>query len=144
MLITFQAKEEEPSGETQEARPTRSLEDHPTRDIPDTQDSLLAAAEVLVYGALKRTGNKLKNKMQGVQFDGDAAERYLAYGPVSASAADDLLEGSWDALGKIDFGINARALGDELHSYTKGLLTTGNPPSRRDLALRLQTIKETP
>lgn len=143
VLIQFERAPEKSSEETQEARPAPSLKDHPVRDVP--QDStLVAAAEVMVYSALKRAGNKLKNKMQGVPFDGDAADRYLhdSIPTITASAADDLLEGSWDIVERYDYGVPARVLQQELHSYTKNLLTTRTRPNREHLAARLATIKE--
>lgn len=145
VLLQFEAApaDGEAPEETQEARPDPSISDHPYRGVP-RESTLLAASEVLVYSALKRAGNKLKNSMQGMEYDGDAADRYLddRLPAITASAADSLLEGSWDALEKFDYGVPSHAMRSELHSYAKSLLTTRTPINRRSLALRLASIKE--
>lgn len=151
VLVQFEAKPEpgserkeiEVPKDTQEARPDPSTADHPYRGVP-RESTLLAASEVLVYSALKRAGNKLKNSMQGMEYDGDAADRYLdgRLPAITASAADQLLDGSWDALEKFDYQVPQHALRSELHSYTKSLLTTRTPINRRSLAIHLASIKE--
>lgn len=47
--------------ETNEARPSPSLEDHPTRPRDPSESALLAASEGLVFRALERAGNRLRN-----------------------------------------------------------------------------------
>ena len=77
---------------TQEARPTRSLAEHPERRAPLEEetttapgvqasaaapfvvDGLVLAAEQMVYRALERAGNKLKNRMASRSIDCEAAE----------------------------------------------------------------------
>jgi len=52
--------------EVQEARPTRSLLDHPENNPPDesviVSDEAAAVAEVVVFRALERAGNRIKSK----------------------------------------------------------------------------------
>lgn len=149
ILFNFAPKTEQ-NGEsrTQEERPTPSLVDHPTREEPDTKDvsaqSAVAAAEILVYNAMKRAGNKLKNRMRGVEFFGDAADRYLYedLAPITAADADELLEGSWTAIERFDFGVPSEALKAELHSYSKSLLVNRTKPNREHLTERVLQIKK--
>lgn len=151
VVITIKATDAE-GKEMQEARPTPSLREHPERKEPDMPEgaltasaagTVLAASEVLVYGALKRAGNKLKNRMQGKEFFGDAADRYLSYdGVITARDADDLLEGSWTALDRYDFGVGKAALRGALHDYSKALLTSKTQASREQLAIQLAQIVE--
>lgn len=149
ILFKFEAKSEQnDQGETQEGRPTPSLEEHPLREEPGTKDaeatSVVAAAEVLVYNAMKRAGNKLKNRMRGVEFFGDAADRYLyeELAPITAADADELLEGSWTALDRFNFGVPSEDLQAELHSYSKALLVNRTKPNREHLTERVLQIKK--
>lgn len=104
----------EPSGDTQEARPAPSLKDHPEQSPPDQglserrkqardegrvpsagperKASLLAASEQLVFRALERAGNRLKNKMGGLKINCPASELYTF---ASNSDPEELLIDAW-------------------------------------------------
>lgn len=93
-------------GETQPSippvlQPRRSLEGHPENKVPDLQRStkdresregVIAAADVLVYRALERTGNRLCNGAMKAQLaDIPAQWRYMYVDAVP----DNALEGAW-------------------------------------------------
>lgn len=114
---------------TTEARPTPSLEDHPTRDIPEeVAPELIAAGSVLVYRALERAGNRLKNKAGKPPVGIPAVELYMNL-PYKVSDIDDLLQDAWTACDAL--GIDCP---EKLDAYTRVLLATKTTPSREGLA----------
>lgn len=127
-----------PDAEVDEARPTRSLEEHPTREIPN-EESLLAAAEQMVVRALERTGNRLKNKMREKP-DCDAADLYLDPRTPKLSQKDTtiLLSDAWAMLERFDYGAPQDRLEKALMKYTSDLLTLRVPHDREALRARLR------
>jgi len=120
----------EPSTETQEARPTPSLEDHPDQSPPDeSQASILAAqAEVMVFRALERAGNRLKSRMQ-TKFPGIAAEDLYRYHKCDSSTMDDILLDAWEKVPKV-LGLDeekAVPVVQVLDSYTRSLIHSQEP-----------------
>lgn len=139
-----------PAGEPgTEGRPAPSLEDHPSRDLPDPQKSadrkqareegrvpssdierkasLLAAADQIVLRALERAGNRLKNKTQS-KFTVPASELYCY---VIAEDVDDALTDAWSYVPMVAkrAGLDSAQLTAELYEYTAGLLNTQQPHS---------------
>jgi hypothetical protein len=115
--------------EIQEARPTPSLEDHPRRDIPDESEiAMLAACEVLVFRALERAGNRLKNKTQR-RIPGVAAAETYMYHKVDTGALDFVLEDAWSAVERFAhrWGVNSERLTDCLDAYTRAILVEQKP-----------------
>lgn len=126
-----------------EGRPAPSLKDHPSNDIPDPKRSadrkeardegrvpssdiertasLLAASEQLVFRALERAGNKLKNKMQ-VKPTCAAGDIYRFV--ETAPDIEFLLDDAWSGVPLVAAraGLTPEALSAELHEYTADLL----------------------
>ncbi len=110
-------------GETQEARPVRSLEDHPRRQPPAEVDPLTAAAYPMVYRALERAGNRLRTKM-GRRIPNVTASGTYQHVTVLAEELDGLLQDSWemcDALAPA-LGMTAEALTARLDIFTRELI----------------------
>lgn len=135
----------DPDVGTVEARPTPSLADHPHQGPPeqpvvappDEDDGLLGAADVMVYRALERAGNRLRTKI-GRRTPGAACEAHL-HAPVSSGICDELLA---DAFTGIDRYVacqktDTSALADRLEAYTRLLLVQGRPHDARSLAVFL-------
>lgn len=140
------------SPEPTQAPPPRSLDEHPTREIPTVEeseakglqasgafivDATLMASEQIVFRALERAGNRLKNKV-GRTIGGAAADLYLSVPQPSASEAEDLLTDAWSTLDRFSFpGVSATTLREVLHGYTLTLLRLQKPYSRESLARTL-------
>lgn len=116
--------------EPTEARPTPSLEEHPSQDIPNdgVPPELVAVGSALVYRALERAGNRLKNRGAKPPSGVPAAELYL-HMPYSTSTIDELLEDAWGACEPL--GVDCP---ERLDAYTRSLLASRTPPSREGLA----------
>lgn len=120
-------------GDTQEGRPTPSLEKHPVREPPKEVNPLAAAASVMVYRALERAGNRLRNKMGRKLTASGAAVTYQAV-EISEPELDELLADAWSICTDMPgLGINA----DRLDSYTRKLLLTGDDLNMDELHAHL-------
>lgn len=130
-----------------EARPAPSLKDHPENSIPDQtksndrkqardegrvpsadiarKASLLAASEQLVFRALERAGNRLKQKMGGLKVNCSAAELYM----FASGDPEFLLDDAWGGVPLIAkrAGLIPEVLAADLAEYTTGLLETRQP-----------------
>jgi hypothetical protein len=129
-----------------EARPAPSLTDHPHQGPPeqpvtaprsDDDEGLLGAADVMVYRALERAGNRLRAKL-GRRTPGAASEAHL-HAPVSSGICDELLA---DAFTGIERYVACKAtdthrLADRLEAYTRLLLVQGRAHDARALSLFL-------
>ena len=107
-------------------RPTPSLDQHPARDIPDPEESesiaaRAAAAGVIVYRALERAGNKLKN--QGHRLPGVPAAELYRHTKLSDTDADQLLVDAFTCPAELSMGCDP----ETLQAYTRTLLVTGKP-----------------
>lgn len=139
-----------------------SLEQHPTRDIPDAEESeaddavavrasgalvgapqafvldgLLLASEVLVDRALERAGNRLKNRIGRVPDGTAAADLYLVGPRLSLSECEGLLADAWGGIQRRDYGVDKAALEAALHQYTLSLLRLQKPHDRAALSRAL-------
>jgi hypothetical protein len=124
--------------DTQEARPTPSLLGHPSRDLPDSE---AAAAEAVVFRALERVGNRIKNRKGFVMPDGvEAIDLYQSV-TVPTADLDDLLEGAWSICERIDFGVQSDHLVQSLDSYARALIAT-RKPHNRELMVSYLTVRE--
>lgn len=91
----------EPAGDQMnEARPAPSLQDHPTRDIPDEQPdrqaaSLFDKSEMLVMRALERAGNRLRSLKQ-TRPPCDAVDAYR-YIKTDVGELDKVMADAWAA-----------------------------------------------
>jgi hypothetical protein len=112
-----------------EERPIPSLEDHPSRDIPDANEAaMLAACEVLVFRALERAGNRLKNKTQR-KIPGVAASETYMFHKVDTGTLDFVLEDAWSAVDRFAtrWGVNGERLITCLDAYTRAILVEQKP-----------------
>jgi hypothetical protein len=109
-----------------------SLEEHPQRPrTPAERSALLAASEALVFRALERAGNRLRqstSKPPGVP-------AYETHCFVRANGATDrLLEDAWSCAPQVLDGIaDAAAVVPVLNSYCQALLTEQSPHQRERL-----------
>ena len=140
----------EPEREVQEARPTPSLEEHPTVEIPDrdrserrkqareegnvpssdverkyAQGALIAAADQIVLRALERAGNRLKTKMS-VKPSVAAATIYQF---VNVEDPDDALQDAWGNVPDLArrHKVDKDWLSTALHTYTSEILASHIP-----------------
>ena len=118
-----------------EARPIPSLEQHPVN--PRTPaGSLLAACDALVFRALERAGNRLR---QGItKPPGAPAYDTHLFLKVNGNAAR-LLDDAWSCAPRVLAGIaDAETVVPVLDSYCTTLLTEGAPHQRERLASWLE------
>jgi hypothetical protein len=136
--------------------PRRSLEDHPSQDIPVQEESeagnprglnasgqpviidpLVLACEAHVHRALERAGNRLKNRVDG-RVGRVAADLYLTAPQMDFKECEALLEDAWGMLDRFEYpGISTERLREALNEYTLFLLRTQKPMSRATLARHL-------
>jgi hypothetical protein len=122
-------------------RPVRSLDDHPRREPPDTQnqaaaaslDPLVSAAEVMVFRALERAGNRLKARF-GTPIDIPAFKLYLSVPTLSRHECEELLTDAWSCVGQLGYGA---PLEKALQEYTIGLLRLSKVHEREALGRHL-------
>lgn len=124
----------EPSAPREE-RPPPSIEDHPNRDLPEAA-SLLPACDALVYRALERAGNRLRqsgHRPTGVP-------SYETHTLVASNGNTALLlDGAWScALSVLDGFDNPPEIVDTLNRYATSLLVQQRPHTRADLAKWLE------
>lgn len=136
-----------------------SLQDHPVQGPPDQKTSadrkqaraegrvpsadiarkasLLAASEQLVFRALERAGNKLKQKMGGLKVNCPAAELYM----FAAGDPVFLLDDAWGGVPLIAHraGLVPETLAADLEEYTTGLLVSHQPHTYEALEAFLTT-----
>lgn len=137
----------ERTAETQEARPTPTLKEHPERALPDehrnsqareskrrraieeSTGALVAAAEQLTIRAFERAGNKLKNRMQ-TKPRVPASELY-SFVAVGSEDVDFLLEDAWAHLPPVAkrYGVEPATLEPILHQYAHDALVNAKPHS---------------
>lgn len=127
------AVDEEP--EMQEARPTRSLEEHPKRGAPNDDEvptEVAAAAEGLVFRALERAGNKLKNKLGRARPEAVDAVDLYRFANVTEAELDGLLDDAFSLAGRLTaFSYCEReTLTAGLDSYVRTLLVSGTEYDR--------------
>lgn len=112
-----------------EARPTPSLQDHPRQELPDTNEAaLVASCEVLVFRALERAGNRLRNKIQRKIPGVGAAETYMFH-KVDTGTLDFVLEDAWSAVDRFakKYGADPTRLSDCLDAYTRAIIVEQKP-----------------
>lgn len=129
-------------------RPTPSLKEHPTRDMPDTEDeaslaAAVAAAEIMVHRTLERAGNRMKGRgstpfPHGVA----AADFYLHHRPRDTEQLDAIMSGCWEFVGRFDYGIPHERFTAALDAYTRGLLRTGRPYRRAELRQFIAAVRD--
>lgn len=128
----------------QEARPDRSLKDHPTRDFPERPDAaLVAACDMLTLRALERAGNRIK-QVAGTRPEGITAAEYYQFSPSTGKAAnaDYLLEDAWTHVGELalEHGLPEEQLTEALDAYTRQLLANKAPRDKAVLTRYLSKV----
>jgi hypothetical protein len=126
-----------------EARPSPSLRDHPVRNPPPIPEggaetgaeaATIAAAEVMVFRALERAGNRLKNRLGQNRPEAPAADMYLFVPRRTAEEIDDLLTDAWSCVDRFDCGMPPTVFAAQLDLYTRMLLQERRPHQRHLLA----------
>jgi hypothetical protein len=136
----------DPAAETQEARPTRSLEEHPKRGAPNDGEvpaEVAAAAEGLVFRALERAGNKLKNKMGRTRPEQVEAVDLYRYANITDAEVDDLLVDAFSMVSRLtEFSYCERpVLTAGVDSYVRGLLVSGTEFNREVMCRHIALAK---
>lgn len=124
--------------ETQEARPTPSLREHPQQGPPedDQPELLVAVAESISLRALERAGNRIKNRFRGRVPENVGACELHVWAQPAPDAVATLLEDAWSTVPALcdGRGINAVAMADCARDYVTALLTEHRPHDRARLA----------
>lgn len=137
-----------------EARPARSLEDHPVRALPArpsdrpgaasvVTESLVFASEQLVDRALQRAGNRIKGVFS-IQNPTVPANRLYTTVSLNGAQANDALQDAWAACHEFDYGVDGARLARALDIYTRSLLISKNAPSRAGISAVLNTLLDRP
>jgi hypothetical protein len=147
---------------TRESRPAPSLDQHPSRALPPAPGAgpgqptaappggkvapnsaaLLAASEALVFRALERAGNRLRNATVTSVPKVSAADTYLYVQPHPRSIPK-LLEDAWTNVPQILDGIaDPVQVTASLDAYVRGLLAEQQPHCRSALAKHLCLLDE--
>lgn len=126
-------------GKVREARPDRSLNDHPTNDPPDVPDGLAAACDIHVLRALERAGNRMKSKFSTRPPGITAADLYrfiqVPNGEIGAMLTD-----VWSHLPRTVrfYGYDPDIVEKCLDAYTRGLLISQREHTRDDMEAHLR------
>lgn len=114
-----------------ETRPDRTLEDHPTRPRTPAENALVAASEALVFRALERAGNRLRQNV--AKPPGVPAYETHVYVKANGSA-ERLLDDAWSCAPQVLAGIaDADSVIPVLASYCVSLMNEQSPHRRERL-----------
>ncbi len=136
-----------------EARPTPSLQEHPTRELPEQRaieasavvvreavpEALVWAAEQMVDRALQRAGNRMKAKFSIKEPPAPANRLHMTL-DLTTNDADDVLKDAWDGCALADYGVDPRNLARALDMYTRSVLLTRRAPTRAGIAAALKLL----
>lgn len=128
---------------TEEARPDRSLIEHPEQGPPEVpEDAVTAAGWVMVFRALERAGNRLRTKM-GAKIAGVSAFDTYQFVEIEMTEGnlDFLLADAWSPVAELApaLGItDAEAFADKLDGFTRDLLVMRRPLKHYELARFLE------
>lgn len=130
----------------------RSLEGHPTKDIPNPDESeseskmLLATSEALVFRVLERCGNRMltvKPAIEGLPRDVEKMDLYL-YSQLSKTQLDHVLSDAWSSIGRYSLnGVDPGTMETHLDNYVRMLITSRMPYDRSVLSRYVSRIMET-
>lgn len=132
-----------PSDVMREERPDPTLEDHPVRDLPPERvpadaerASLEATCDVLVYRALERSGNRLKN-LTTSRPEGVVAEEMHLYVKATPINVNHCMKDAWAPLPRLlaHTTYSPEKIERALDSYTRGLLS-GQQRHEREAMMR--------
>jgi len=129
-----------PDAVPRETRPDRTLEEHPTRPRTPDENALVAASEALVFRALERAGNRLRQsvaKPPGVP-------SYETHIYVKANGtAEKMLEDAWSCAPQILDGIaDCAVVVPVLSSYCVSLMKEQSPHRRERLVNWLRLAEQ--
>lgn len=131
----------EPDQAPRQSRPDPSLEDHPTREIPERAAALLHASEALCLRALERGGNKLRQRF-GADRPNMNCRAYEVHTLIKANGSADMVMA--DAFSTAEMVLEGLANPDEvvplLEAYCRSLLTSQEPYSRASLTRWLERL----
>ena len=129
-----------PEAPTRESRPDPSLDEHPTRPKTPLDHALLAASEALVFRALERAGNRLR---QSVAKPPPGVPAYEVHTLLKANGSTlALLADAWSCAPNVLDGIaDSAAVIPVLDSYCATLLAEQAPHSRDRLSNWLSAVK---
>jgi hypothetical protein len=124
--------------EVQEGRPTRSLLEHPEQGPPDEEDRRIisdeaaAVAEVVVFRALERAGNRIKSKYRDrISMGAENVPTHTLYRFTRAlepAEIDDVLMEAWTCLASLPpIPVSAQVL----DQYARSLIQTNKPHDSR-------------
>lgn len=127
---------------TRESRPNPSLEEHPTRPRDPSESALVAASEALVFRALERAGNRLRQSVSRPP----GAPAYETHVYVKANGtAEKLLEDAWSCAPQVLAGIaDPDAVIPVLSSYCVSLMAEQSPHRRERLVNWLRLAEQVP
>ncbi len=126
-------------GDEPQEQPTSTKEDtsivseRGLPDISDADEPLAAACEVLVFRALERAGNRLKNAHP--RTDVTAMAVHTVYMTL-AGDADHLLDGAWECAPDIlsEYSVHVPEVTQVLDFYVRGLISQKRKHNRKTLA----------
>lgn len=124
--------------EVQEGRPTRSLLEHPEEGPPDIEsrriisDEAAAVAEVVVFRALERAGNRIRSKYKDrISMGAENVPPHTLYRFTRAldqAEVDDVLMEAWTCLASLP---PIPVTAEVLDQYTRGLIQSNRPHDSR-------------
>jgi hypothetical protein len=118
-----------PEAVSRETRPDRTLEEHPTRPRTPAENALVAASEALVFRALERAGNRLRQSV--TKPPGVPAYETHIYVKANGTA-EQLLADAWSCAPQVLDGIaDPKIVVPVLSGYCASLLKEQSP-HRRD------------
>lgn len=131
---------DDPGDRPREARPAPSTDDHPTRPRTPDETALLAASEGLVFRALERAGNRLRQSV-GRPPGVPAYETHVHVRANGSTAS--LLSDAWSCAPQVLDGIaDTDKVVDALNAYCTTLLNEQSPHTRDRLRTWLTLVEE--
>lgn len=117
-----------------ESRPPPSLEEHPSRPRDPSESALVAACDALVYRALERVGNRLRQSAGGPVTGVPSYETHVMI-PVKKGNEKAILEDAWSCAPQVlsELTTDPEAVIATLSGYTEMLLRTQTRHARASL-----------
>lgn len=131
-----------PQGADQREAPSDpSTREHPTTGVPE---EVVAAAEQMVFRALERAGNRLKNRLSGRTGGVAAKDLYLRMPELTPAEVDGLLEDAWSCTEWGTLPVAPADLEVVLNRYTHAIIGLRREHDRELLRLNLTELFEPP
>lgn len=143
-LLGFQVTPAEPAAAPLPPGAEPENPSQPSRSLPERSGEpdpgLTAAAELVVFDALSRAGNRLLTREYRAQHRG--VERWALHTVIPVADTDKLMEGSFQFVDRVaeQFGVSPAELDHALRSYVRDRLTTRQPHNPALLAGHLRTV----